>query len=60
MKVPLLVGRRESADRVADPRGGGERREDMVVIGPDDDTDDPALLFVGEDGRELYPYVEVP
>lgn len=51
VNVPLLVGgNRESADRDVGPRGGGERRED---IGPEDDTVDPDLLLVGDDGREL-------
>ena len=53
MNVPLDVGTKlESEDRVV-PRAGGDMSEDVAVIGPEDDTDEPALLFVGEEGREL-------
>ena len=52
--MPLLVvgWKRESEDSV---RMGGDTIEDMVVIGPEDETDEPALLLVVDDGRELYP-----
>lgn len=51
VNVPLLVGKkRESVDSVV-PRAGGDISED-AVIGPEDDTDEPARLLVGEEGRE--------
>ena len=53
VNVPLLVGKkRESVDSVV-PRAEGDMREDVAVIGPEDDTDEPALLLVGDEGREL-------
>ncbi len=53
MNVSVLVGtKRESEDRVV-PRAGGDINEDIVVTGSEADRDEPVLLFVGEEGREL-------
>ena len=51
--MPLLIGgKRESEEKVM-PRAGGDVNDDVVVIGPLDETDEPALLLVGDEGREL-------
>ena len=52
--VLLVVGVKRESDVRGVPREGGESTEDIVVIGPEDETAEPALLlFVGEEGREL-------
>lgn len=53
IKVLLLVGVKRDSEVTGVPRKVGETMEDIVVIGPDDETDEPPLLFVGDEGREL-------
>lgn len=54
VNVLLVVGVNRESDVRGVPREGGESTEDIVAMGPEDDTEEPALLlFVGEEGREL-------
>lgn len=53
VNVLLVVGVKRDSEVSGVPRYVGETIEDIVVMGPEDDTEEPPLLLVGEEGREL-------